>query len=328
MAKIYYDKDVKLDVLKGKKIAVIGYGSQGRHQALNMKDSGFDVIIGQREGKSADDARKDGFEVVSAVDAAKKGDLIILTVPDELHESIYNEIKSNITEGKALGVCHGFSILYGLINPPENIDVVMIAPKAPGPTVRSTYVGGSGVPSAIAVYQDYTGKALQKALAWGHAIGSGRVGIIETTFAEEVETDLFGEITVLCGGVAELIKAGFETLVDAGYQPEIAYFECCNELKLIVDLIYNGGLENMWYSVSNTAEYGGRIYGKEIIDDSVKENMRDMIDFIRSGRYGRDVILEQRTNMNQLKRYRELEKDELIEVVGKKLRGMMKRGKE
>jgi len=324
MAKIYYDRDVKLDVFEEKNIAVVGYGSQGRHQALNMRDSGLNVIIGQREGRSYDMAKKDGFDVYSVADATKKGDLIIITVPDEMHEAIYEgQIRNNLSKGDTLGVCHAFSLVYGLIKPIPEIDVVMIAPKAPGPTVRSTYEEGFGVPSCVAVYQDYTGDAMEKALAWGKGIGSGRAGMIETTFKEEVETDLFGEISVLCGGVVELIKSGFNTLVDAGYQPEIAYFECCNELKLIVDLIYEGGLENMWDAVSNTAEYGGRIYGKEIIGEEVKENMRDMLHFIRTGQYGRDVILEQRTNMNQLKRYRELEKDELIEEVGRRLREMI-----
>ncbi|MDY6958430.1 MAG: ketol-acid reductoisomerase [Halobacteriota archaeon] len=327
MAKVYYEEDASIDALKDKVVAVVGYGSQGRHQSLNMRDSGIKVIIAELEGTDAWNlAKEDGFEVVSADEATKRGDLIIIVVPDELHEPVYwNFIHDNLKEGKTIGVSHGYSIMYGLIRPPEGVDIVMIAPKAPGPTVRRTYTEGFGVPSCIAVEKDYSGNALKIALAWGNAIGSARVGIIETTIKEEVETDHFGEVAVLCGGCAELIKAGFETLVEAGYQPEIAYFECLNELKLIVDLIYDGGIEYMWDAVSNTAEYGGRVPGKDIVTPDVKENMKALLKDIQNGEHARNWILEQKAGMPVLNRLRAVESKHQIEEVGRNLRSMMRK---
>jgi ketol-acid reductoisomerase len=324
MTHIYYENDVGMEPLEDKTIAVIGYGAQGRHQSLNMRDSGLEVIVADNDRKACDQAKKDGFEIVTADPAAERGDLIILLVPDELHESVYlDSIHHNMKAGKTLGFSHGYSILYGLIQPPEDVDVVMIAPKAPGPTVRSTYLDGFGVPACVAVHQDHSGDALKRALAWGKAIGSARAGIIETTFEEEVETDHFGEVAVLCGGCVELIRAGFEVLVEAGYQPEIAYFECLNELKLIVDLIHDGGIEHMWDAVSNTAEYGGRVAGKKIITKEVKDNMRELIGRIQRGEHARDWILEQKAGMPVLNRLRETERKHKIEEVGRELRAMM-----
>jgi ketol-acid reductoisomerase len=327
MVQIFYEKDADINALKGKTVAVVGYGSQGKHQALNIRDSGIDVIIAEKSGIPAwEQAEEDGFTVTSADEATRKADLIILVVPDELHEPVYrNYIHENLTPGKALGVCHGYSILYGLVDPPEGVDVIMIAPKAPGPTVRRTYQEGFGVPACVAVERDCTGNALKTALAWGAAIGSARVGIIETAIKEEVETDHFGEVAVLCGGCAELIRAGFETLVEAGYQPEVAYFECLNELKLIVDLIYEGGIEHMWDAVSNTAEYGGRITGKQIITSEVKDNMRALIKSIQAGEHAQNWIQEQKAGMPVLNRLRATEKEHQIEKVGASLRGMMRR---
>jgi len=327
MAKVYYEEDASIDALKGKVVAVVGYGSQGRHQSLNMRDSGLEVIIAELEGTDAwKQAKDDGFEVVGADEATKRGDLIIIVVPDELHEPVYwNFIHDNLKEGKTIGVSHGYSVLYELIKPPKNVDIVMIAPKAPGPTVRITYTEGFGVPSCIAIENDYSGNALKTALAWGNAIGSARVGIIETTIKEEVETDHFGEVAVLCGGCAELIKAGFEVLVEAGYQPEIAYFECLNELKLIVDLIYDGGIEYMWDAVSNTAEYGGRVPGKKIVTPDVKENMQQLIRDIQNGEHAKNWILEQKAGMPVLNRLRAAEKEHQIEEVGRQLRSMMRK---
>ncbi len=327
MVKIYYDEDADLKFMKGKTVAFIGYGSQGRHQALNMRDSGLHVIIAEvPDSKAWKKAKADGFEVMTADKATGKASLVIIVVPDELHEDVYrNYIHDNLKEGTTIGVSHAYSLIYGLIKPPDCVDVVMIAPKAPGPTVRRTYEEGFGVPACIAVYQDCTGHALKTALAWGKAIGSTRAGVIVTTFKEEVETDHFGEVAVLCGGVAELIKAGFETLVEAGYQPEVAYFECLNELKLIVDLIYDGGLENMWDAVSNTAEYGGRVPGKTVITPKVKENMKKLLNRIQTGEHAREWILEQKAGMPVLNRMREMEKKHQIEEVGAKLRGMMRK---
>lgn len=327
MAKVYYEEDVDIAPLKDKTVAVVGYGSQGKHQAMNMRDSGLEVIIAEKPGvppwKNAED---DGFTVLTADEATRQADLIILVVPDELHEPVYwNFIHENLAPGKTLGVCHGYSIQYGLVDPPEGVDVIMIAPKAPGPTVRRTYEEGFGVPACVAVERDSSGNALKTALAWGNAIGSARVGIIETTIVEEVETDHFGEVAVLCGGCVELIRAGFETLVEAGYQPEIAYFECLNELKLIVDLIYEGGIEYMWDAVSNTAEYGGRVKGKQIITSDVKENMRNLIRGIQAGEHAQDWIDEQKAGMPELNSLRSTEKEHQIEKVGASLRSMMRR---
>jgi ketol-acid reductoisomerase len=326
MTRIYYEEDADTKVLKDDVIAVVGYGSQGRNQSQNMRDSGLNVVIAEVEGeKPWKSAEKDEFEVMTADEASKKADMIILLVPDELHERVYtNDLHENMKSGKTLGVSHGYSVLYNLIKPPKDVDVVMIAPKAPGPTVRGRYLDGSGVPSCVAVEQDHTGKALAKALAWGKAIGSTRAGIIETTFKEEVETDHFGEVAVLCGGCTELVRSGFEVLVEEGYQPEIAYFECLNELKLIVDLIHDGGIEYMWDAVSNTAEYGGRVVGKRIITEEVKDNMHELIKRIQRGEHAKEWILEQKAGMPVLNRLRDIEKGHQIEKVGRELRKMMK----
>jgi len=327
MSKIYYEKDADINALNGRTVAFIGYGSQGRHQALNMRDSGLKVIISEQKGTDAwKQAEKDGFEVMTAEEASKRGDLIILLVSDEYHESVYKgSIHQNMRAGKTLGVSHAFSVFYELVKPPKDVDVIMIAPKGPGPLVRSRFLDGFGVPACIAVHQNPSGNALKAALAWAKAIGATRVGVIETTFKEEVETDHFGEIAVLCGGCAELIKAGFETLVEAGYQPEVAYFECLNELKLIVDLIYEGGLEHMWDFVSTTAEYGGRLHGKEIVSGNVKKRMKKLLRDIQSKKYAKELIAEQKAGLPTLQKLREQEKKHIIEKVGADLRSMMKK---
>ena len=292
--KIYYEDDANLEIIQGMNVSIIGYGSQGHAHAQNLKDSGFDVIIGLYEGsKSKEQAEHDGFEVYSISDAVKNSQLISLCIPDPSMKKVFNEdIEENLSEGDILLFAHGFAILYGEIKPPENVDVVMIAPKAPGHRVRAVFERDLGVPCLIAVDQDFSGKAYETALAYGKGIGGGRAGILETTFKEETETDLFGEQAVLCGGVTALIKAGFEVLTEAGYQPESAYFEVLHELKLIVDLIYQGGLEGMRYSVSTTAEYGDYTVGPKIIDDSVKQSMKNVLDDIQSGRFAREWIAE------------------------------------
>ncbi len=328
MATSYGDADASLDPLKGKTVAFIGYGSQGRHQALNMKDSGLKVIVGLRNRSSPSwaEAERDGFEVTLVDDAAKRADLVILITPDETHEAVYRDsIHPYMKEGKTLGVSHAFSVYYGLVRPPSECDVVMIAPKAPGPTVRREFQSGFGVPCLVAVHQDASRRALQTALAWAKAIGATRAGVLQTTFKEEVETDHFGEIAVLCGGTAELVKAGFDTLVEAGYQPEAAYFECLHELKLIVDLIQEGGIEHMWDYVSTTAEYGGRRHGKSIVTSDTKKRMGKILKHIQSGNYAKELIAEQRAGMPTMKRMREEERNHPIELVGAELRKMMKR---
>lgn len=324
MAKIYYDKDVELSILKGKKIAIIGYGIQGRAQSQNMRDSGLDVIIGlYRKGPSWENAVKDGFSPVSIEEAAEAGDFIHILIPDEVQADVYeNKIKKFMKEGKTLVFSHGFNIHFKRIIPPENIDVIMIAPKAPGAAVRKTFLEGFGTPALIAVYQNASGNAKEKALALAKAIGATRAGVIETTFKEETETDLFGEQVDLCGGCAEMIIASFKTLVDAGYQPELAYFETLHELKLIVDLIYSGGIENMWRNVSNTAEYGGRTRGPRIIDDHVKANMKQILSEIQSGKFSEEWINECKNGMPNLKRMRDEGKNLQIEKVGESLRAM------
>ncbi len=325
MAKVYYESDADLRVLEGRKVAVIGYGSQGHAQAQNLKDSGIDVVVGLYEGsKSWNKVKEDGLEVASVAEASKQADIIQILVPDHVQPDIYKEhIKPNLEEGNSLVFSHGFNIHYHQIIPPENTDVFMIAPKSPGHILRRMYTKGEGVPALLAVYQDYTGNAKEKALAYGKAIGCARAGIIETTFKEETETDLFGEQAVLCGGVTELIKAGFDTLVEAGYQPEIAYFECLNELKLIVDLIYEGGLSWMRYSVSDTAEYGDYVAGKRIINEDTRKEMKKLLKEIQTGKFAKDWILENKANRPVFNTIREKEKNHLIEKVGKKLRDMM-----
>src|SRR5512136_795759 len=295
--RIYYDKDADLGVLKGKKIAIIGYGSQGHAQAQNLRDSGLDVIVSQRKGsENYQFALRDGFKPVTAAEASKQSDLIQILAQDHLQAKLYEEdVKPNLQKGKTLLFSHGFNIHYGQIVPSKEIDVVMIAPKGPGHLVRREFQKGAGVPSLVAIYQDFSKKAKQAALAYAKGIGATRAGVIETTFKEETETDLFGEQSVLCGGVTELVKAGFDTLVEAGYQPEIAYYECLHELKLIVDLIYEGGLAGMRWSISDTAEYGDLTRGPRVIDDHVRENMRNVLSEIREGTFAQEWIREMDT---------------------------------
>jgi len=326
MAKIYYDQDVKKEYLEGKMVAVIGYGSQGRAQALNLHDSGIDVIVGLYEGsKSIELAKKDGLKVLSVAEAAKKADVIQILIPDEVQSRVYFEdgIEKNLKESNVLMFSHGFNIHFGQIIPPKNVDVIMIAPKSPGQMLRKMYVDGKGVPNLIAVFQDYSGNAKDIALAYSWAIGGTRAGVIETTFKEETETDLFGEQAVLCGGVSALIQAGFSTLVDAGYQPEIAYFECLHELKLIVDLIYKGGITHMRDCVSNTAEYGDLKSGKRIITEGTKKEMKKILDEIQSGEFARDWLIENQVGRPYFRAMRNREAGFLVEKVGKELRSMM-----
>ncbi len=323
--KIYYDKDVKEGILKGKTIAVIGYGSQGHAHAQNLRDSGLDVIVGQRPGSANYDlAVKHGFEPVSAAEAAKKADLIMILVPDHVQADLYREaIEPNLEPGNMLLFSHGFNIHFGQIVAPKEVDVAMVAPKGPGHLVRREYEIGRGVPCLVAVEQDASGKALDLALGYAQGIGGTRAGVIETTFQEETETDLFGEQCVLCGGVSELIKAGFETLVEAGYQPEIAYFECCHELKLIVDLIYEGGLSRMRYSISDTAEYGDLTRGKRVITQETRQEMKRILDEIQSGSFAKEWLLENRVNRPVFNALRRREREHMLESVGERLRDMM-----
>lgn len=323
--KLFYEKDVKSDVLKKKTIAIIGYGSQGHAQAQNLRDSGYKVIIAEMPSSpNYALAVKHGFKPVSAAEASEQADVIQILTPDEVQKRVYEqEIKQNLTKGKALVFSHGFNIHFKQIVPPADVDVYMVAPKGPGHLVRRQYEIGAGVPSLFAVYQDVTGQARNLALEHACGIGAGRAGMIETTFREETETDLFGEQAVLCGGVSELIKAGFQTLVDAGYQPEIAYFECCHELKLIVDLIYEGGLAGMYYSVSDTAEYGGMTRGPYIIDCETKKRMQTLLRAIQTGSFAKDWILENQAGRPTLNAYRQEHQELLLEKVGRELREMM-----
>jgi len=326
MAKMYYDKDCNLELLKGKTIAVIGYGSQGHAHAQNLKDSGMDVVVGlTSDSKRRQQAMNDGLKVLDTAEAAKVADIIMILVPDQVQPEVYEEsIKPNLKSGDVLMFAHGFNIHYKQIIPPEDIDVIMVAPKGPGHTVRSQYQEGKGVPSLIAVYQDASGKAKEYALAYAAAIGAGRAGILETTFAEETETDLFGEQAVLCGGVTELMKAGFDTLVEAGYQPEIAYFECIHEMKLIVDLINQGGFEFMRYSVSDTAEYGDYVTGKRIITEETRKEMKKVLEEIQNGTFASKGIAENRAGGRaQFYAMRRKEAEHPLEKVGKELRRMM-----
>lgn len=325
MATMYYDQDANLELLKGKKVAVIGYGSQGHAHALNLKESGIDVRVGLYKGSTSwEKAEKEGLRVVEVSEAAKEADYVMILTPDETQAAIYKEsIGPNLKEGNGLIFAHGFNIHYGQIIPPKDVDVFMIAPKGPGHTVRSQYQEGKGVPCLVAVYQDYTGKAKDIALAYAKAIGGTRAGVLETTFKEETETDLFGEQTVLCGGITELIKAGFETLVEAGYQPESAYFECLHEMKLIVDLMNQGGMSFMRYSISNTAEYGDYTVGKRIITDETRKEMKKVLDEIQDGTFAKNWILENQANQVSLKATRKKEQEHQIEKVGRELRKMM-----
>jgi len=321
----YYDKDGDLSLIQGKKVAIIGYGSQGHAHANNLKDSGVDVVVGLREGSSsANKAENAGLKVASIEEATASADVVMLLTPDELQTSLYNDkIEPNIKKGAALGFAHGFNIHFDLIEAREDLDVIMIAPKGPGHLVRATYEKGGGVPSLIAVAQDSSGQAKDIALAYAVANGGGRAGIIETTFRAETETDLFGEQAVLCGGTIALIQAGFETLVEAGYEPEMAYFECLHEVKLIVDLIYEGGIANMRYSISNTAEYGDITRGPRLVTEETKAEMRKILAEIQTGKFAREFIGEHQAGMPTLKASRRLAAEHPIEVVGEKLRGMM-----
>lgn len=325
MAKIFYQEDCNLALLEGKTVAVIGYGSQGHAHALNAKESGVHVIIGLYEGsKSWNKAEKAGFEVYTAAEAAKRADIIMILINDEKQAKLYKEsIEPNLEPGNVLMFAHGFSIHYGQINPPKDVDIIMIAPKGPGHTVRSQYIEGQGVPCLIAVHQDASGKAHDIGLAYALAIGGARAGVLQTTFREETETDLFGEQAVLCGGVTALMKAGFEVLVEAGYEPESAYFECIHEMKLIVDLINESGFEGMRYSISNTAEYGDYISGPKIITEETKNTMRQILKDIQNGVFARDWLLENQIGCASFKAMRKKESQHQLETVGKELRDMM-----
>jgi ketol-acid reductoisomerase len=319
-----YDDDADLSLLDGKTVAIIGYGSQGHAHAQNLKDSGVKVVVGLRpDSASVEQARADGLEVLPVLDAASRGDLVMILVPDELHHAVWEEIRDGIAPGNMLLFGHGFSIHYGEVEPPVGVDVAMVAPKGPGHLVRRQYTEGSGVPGLIAVEQDATGNARALALAYAKGIGCTRGGVIETTFKDETETDLFGEQAVLCGGVSELVQAGFETLVDAGYDPEMAYFECLHEVKLIVDLMYEKGLAGMRYSISNTAEYGDYTRGKRVITEQTRENMRAILGEIQSGDFAREWIAENRAGQENFKRMRAEQEGTQIEQVGAELRSHM-----
>ena len=325
MAKMYYEKDANLGIMKGKTVAIIGYGSQGHAHALNLKESGVDVVVGLYQGsKSWKKAEEAGLKVMDSAEAVKAADFVMVLIPDEKQGKLYKEsIEPNLTEGKSLLFAHGFNIHYGQIIPPTFVDVFMVAPKGPGHTVRSQYQEGKGVPCLIAVHQDASGKAKDYGLAYAAGIGGARAGVLETTFQEETETDLFGEQAVLCGGVSELIKAGFKTLVDAGYQPESAYFECMHEMKLIVDLMNEGGLSFMRYSISDTAEYGDYVSGKRVITDESRQGMKEILSEIQDGTFARNWLVENQVNRPYFNAKRRQEKSLQIETVGEELRKMM-----
>ncbi|MDP9123989.1 MAG: ketol-acid reductoisomerase [Pseudomonadota bacterium] len=323
--KVYYDKDTDLSLIKGKNVAIIGYGSQGHAHAQNLNDSGVKVTVGLRKGGASwDKVAKAGLKVAEVAEAVKAADVVMILLPDENIGEVYkNDIEPNIREGASLAFAHGFNVHYGQVTPRADLDVWMVAPKAPGHTVRNTYTQGGGVPHLVAVYADKTGKARDLALSYAAANGGGKAGIIETSFREETETDLFGEQAVLCGGAVELIKAGFETLTEAGYAPEMAYFECLHELKLIVDLIYEGGIANMNYSISNNAEYGEYVTGPKVVTSETKKAMKQALQDIQSGEYAKSFILENRAGAPTLLSRRRLNAEHPIEVVGEKLRAMM-----
>ncbi len=325
LMKIYYDSDADLKYLEGKTVAVIGYGSQGHAQAQNLRDSGVQVIVAEYPGsENWEKAASAGFQVMTAAEAAEKADIVQILIPDDRQPEVYKkDIAPNLRPGNALSFSHGFNIHYGQIVPPPDVDVFMVAPKGPGHLVRRTFEEGIGVPALVAVHQDYTGKAMQIALAYAKGIGATRAGVIETTFKEETETDLFGEQVVLCGGVTELVRAGFDTLVEAGYQPEIAYFECLHELKLIVDLMYEGGISWMRYSISDTAEYGDLTRGTRIITEETRKEMKRILKEIQDGTFAREWILENMTGRPVYNALKKQQAEHLIEVVGKKLREMM-----
>lgn len=323
--KVYYDKDCDLNLIKSKKVAMIGFGSQGHAHAENLRDCGVSVVVGLKKGgKSWQKAEQKGFEVLSVAEATKISDVIMILTPDELQAEIFeNEIKPNLKQGSAIAFGHGFNIHYGQIIPPKGIDCIMIAPKAPGHTVRSEFVKGGGIPDLIAVAQDESGKAKELALSYASAIGGGRTAIIETTFKDETETDLFGEQAVLCGGLCSLINAGFDTLVEAGYAPEMAYFECLHEMKLIVDLIFAGGMADMRYSISNTAEYGDYVSGERVINEESKKAMKEILKEIQNGKFAKDFILERKAGYTRMNAQRKISQDGLLNKTGEKLRDMM-----
>jgi ketol-acid reductoisomerase len=325
MAKIFYDRDANLDLLAGKQIAVIGFGSQGHAHALNLKDSGLNVVVGLRTGSpSWQKVEKAGVEVKPIAEAVKLSEIVVMLIPDEYQPAVYRDfVAPNLEEGNVLTFAHGFNIHFSQIIPPDNVDVIMVAPKGPGHIVRRMYTEGIGVPALLAVYQDYSGSAKEIGLAYAKAIGATKAGVIETTFKEETETDLFGEQAVLCGGTSELIRAGFDTLVEAGYQPEIAYFECLHELKLIVDLIYEQGITGMRESISNTAEFGDLTIGKRVINSQTRQEMKKILADIQSGKFAKEWILENKAGRPIFNALRRKEADHLIEKVGKQLRGMM-----
>jgi ketol-acid reductoisomerase len=324
-AKIYYDQDADLGLLRGKKIAIIGYGSQGHAHALNLRDSGQEVVVGLYKGsRSWPKAEKDGLRVATVAEAAQMADIVMILLPDQVHRDTYEQsIKGALGRGKMLMVAHGFSIHFNQVVPPPDVDVSMIAPKAPGHVMRDLFTQGPGVPALLAVQQDVSGKARDLALAYARGVGCTRAGVIETTFREETETDLFGEQTTLCGGISHLIKAAFETLVEAGYQPEVAYFECMHEMKLIVDLFYQGGLAYMRYSVSDTAEYGDYTRGPRIVDDRIRAEMKKILAEIQSGQFAREWVLENQANRPGFLAMRKRDAEHPIEEVGTRLRGMM-----
>ncbi|MEM0449289.1 MAG: ketol-acid reductoisomerase [Methanomassiliicoccales archaeon] len=327
MAKIYHDADADLDVLKGKKIAVIGFGSQGKAQSMCLRDSGLDVVVGLRKGgKSWEEAKKNGMKVDEVARAVKGADVVMILIPDEIQGAVFEkDIKPNLKEGAALDFAHGFGITFGTVKPPKNVDVIMMAPKAPGPREREVFLEGFGVPALIAVHQDYTGNAKKIALALAKGIGATKAGVLETNFREEATSDLFGEQAVLCGGVTALIKAGFDTLVEDGYQPEIAYFECLHELKLIVDLIQSGGLMKMWTSVSNTAEFGGLSKRDLIITEDTRKAMRRMLKDIQSGKFAEEWLADAQSGMKKLQAMEKEEAESKIEAVGKEIRALFER---
>jgi ketol-acid reductoisomerase len=331
MIKVYYDKDAKLNVLKKKKICIVGYGSQGHAHANNLRESGMDVIVAETKGSNWDKAAAAGFKLMTAAEAAKKADVMMMLVPDEYAADIYKtEVAPNIRKGSSIGFAHGFNIHYGQVVPPQDLNVFMVAPKGPGHLVRSEYTKGSGVPCLIAIYQDPSKNTKDIALAYASAIGGGRAGIIETTFKEETETDLFGEQVVLCGGLTSLIQAGFETLVEAGYTPEMAYFECLHEVKLIVDLIYEGGISTMRYSISNTAQYGDLTRGPRVVTDETKKEMKKILGEIQDGSFAREWLLECKVNKPVFNALTRKGEEHQIEEVGGRLRAMMpwlKKGK-
>lgn len=324
MAKVLYEKDIQKEVLQEKKIAVVGYGSQGHAHALNLRESGYDVVVGLRPGKSQDKAEEDGFSVSSVAEAVKEADVVMVLLPDELQTAVYHEsIKPNLEAGNAIAFAHGFNIHFSQIVPPSDVDVFIVAPKGPGHLVRRTYEEGAGVPALYGVFQDVTGNAKELALAYAQGIGAARAGVLETTFQEETETDLFGEQAVLCGGVTSLIKAGFETLTEAGYQPEVAYFECMHEMKLIVDLLYEGGLENMRYSISDTAQWGDFVSGPRVINDETKDRMKEILADVQSGEFAKGWILENQANRPKFNATNAKENQHQIEKVGRELRELM-----